>query len=186
MATDQPTPADLLAADVERLEIAYGRAHESLTRDLLAQGAWHSPQTIPEDLRDEHGRFLLLDALTALVNGRAAIANATSHASKGTAAGLDVGLLLEALDTLEGLPDSGRNLMRWARRKLGYSAAVQEVVIAAYQQAMRTLTLERPVYRRSRAAAFVEQFDLPDRSPKHDGQPDAAAEQRPVPPRDQP
>jgi hypothetical protein len=80
MPTDQPTPADLLAADVERLEIAYRRAYETLAAELRLQGVWQSPQTIPDDLRDEHGRFLLLDALTALVNGRAALLNATTAA----------------------------------------------------------------------------------------------------------
>ncbi|TMR92582.1 hypothetical protein [Nonomuraea basaltis] len=183
MPTDQPTPADLLAADVERLEIAYGRAHQALTRDLLAQGAWHSPQTIPEDLRDGNGRFILLDALTGLVNGRAAIANA-ARTTTGTVAGLDVGLLLEALDTLEGLPDGGRNVMRWARRKLGHTAPVQHVVITAYQQAMRTLTLEPPVYSRSRAAALAEQPDLPDLVSTRDTPLDPRP--APVPPRDQP
>ncbi|MEU4513109.1 hypothetical protein AB0G05_26745 [Nonomuraea wenchangensis] len=189
-AEQQPSPADMLAADVERLEIAYRRAHEALAAELRLQGAWQSPQTLPDDLRDESGRFLLLDALAALVAGRAALVAGTAALTTAPAPAAP-GRLLEALETLEGLPGGGHSVMRWARRKLGYAAPIQDVVIAAYQQALRTRTLEPPTYRRARLAALADA--LGERTPHSDPAEQAGQEpspdaphHRPIPPRDQP
>ncbi|MFG1977052.1 hypothetical protein ACGFJC_47635 [Nonomuraea fuscirosea] len=61
-----------LAELVDRLETAYEHAR----RRLAEQAAYDAftPDIAPEEIRDSTGRFLLLDALTALVNARTALA----------------------------------------------------------------------------------------------------------------
>jgi len=51
--------------DAERI---YGIIRDDLQRQLDADGHQH---LTPEQMRDPNGRFILLDALTAIVNARA-------------------------------------------------------------------------------------------------------------------
>jgi hypothetical protein len=62
--------ANELRAVTARLEAAYGRARADLVRDIERDG-YHFE---PEDARDSNGRYILLDALTAIVQANAAIA----------------------------------------------------------------------------------------------------------------
>jgi hypothetical protein len=58
---------------VERLEVAYERRAQQI------RGAWvpHLRDSVePLDATDPQGRSILLDALTAIVNARTALANA--------------------------------------------------------------------------------------------------------------
>lgn len=68
------TPMDArgrLVEQVERLETAY----EAARRRLREQAAHDPfvPDLEPEEMQDSNGRYLLLDALTAIVNARAAL-----------------------------------------------------------------------------------------------------------------
>lgn len=56
-----------LGEAVELLRAAYATARADLTREAEAFGG------APEQMRDASGRFILLDALTAIVQARAAL-----------------------------------------------------------------------------------------------------------------
>lgn len=61
----------LLRDTVDRLQAAYERRRTALAAQI-APGSGVEP----EDLVDPQGRSILLDALTAIVNGRTALLNA--------------------------------------------------------------------------------------------------------------
>ncbi|MCK2222095.1 hypothetical protein MF672_051065 (plasmid) [Actinomadura sp. ATCC 31491] len=69
-----------LAKQVERLEAAYETACERLVEDTILR---RRPRTAPEEERDSGGRFVLLDALTALVNARAVLAQQPQESGDG-------------------------------------------------------------------------------------------------------
>jgi hypothetical protein len=58
-----------LAALVERLEVAYETARRMLAESNARYGVPHEP----EEMREESGRYILLDALTALVQAKTAL-----------------------------------------------------------------------------------------------------------------
>ncbi len=62
---------DALRTTVDRLEAAYAKAREQLAAEL-ATGAWRLCE--PEEMRDANGRYILLDALTAIVQARTTLA----------------------------------------------------------------------------------------------------------------
>ncbi|WP_433233773.1 hypothetical protein [Actinomadura nitritigenes] len=59
------TTSERLRTTIERLEAAYERDRAELVEEGYGD---------PELVRDTSGRFVLLDALTAIVNARAALA----------------------------------------------------------------------------------------------------------------
>ena len=59
---------DRLAEVADRLEAAYEATRAQLERDFADTGF------SPEEIRDPNGRYILLDALTALVEARTALA----------------------------------------------------------------------------------------------------------------
>ncbi|MEV0616185.1 hypothetical protein AB0I81_22920 [Nonomuraea sp. NPDC050404] len=61
--------SETLAALVDRLEVAYETARRVLAESNARYGVPHEP----EEMREESGRYILLDALTALVQAKAAL-----------------------------------------------------------------------------------------------------------------
>jgi hypothetical protein len=61
-----------LRAAVARLEATYDKARADLVRGIERDG-YHFD---PEDARDSNGRYILLDALTVLVQAHTALATA--------------------------------------------------------------------------------------------------------------
>lgn len=59
-----------LAAAVERLEAAYETARQSMAEENARCGRPYAP----EEMREASGRYILLDALTAIVQAKAALA----------------------------------------------------------------------------------------------------------------
>ena len=61
-----------LAATIERLEAAYETARQAITEENARNGN----SCAPEEMREAGGRYILLDALTAIVQAKAALGRA--------------------------------------------------------------------------------------------------------------
>jgi hypothetical protein len=70
LAPHMQAEAEILRQHLDHLEAAYAAARESLSQKADRVGA------IPEQMRDATGRYILLDALTAIVQARAALSHA--------------------------------------------------------------------------------------------------------------
>jgi hypothetical protein len=58
-----------------RLEAVYDLTRRELAEEIARDPHWGA---IPEQMKDSSGRYILLDALTAIVNGRTALLNGSS------------------------------------------------------------------------------------------------------------
>jgi hypothetical protein len=68
------TPVEALRRTVQLLTESYERTRAELAREIEQ---FHTGLALqPEDMRDNHGRYILLDALTALVQANTVLANA--------------------------------------------------------------------------------------------------------------
>lgn len=70
LAPHMQAEAETLREHLGHLEAAYTAARETLAQEAERVGA------TPEQMRDANGRYILLDALTAIVQARAALAHA--------------------------------------------------------------------------------------------------------------
>lgn len=76
---------DVLTGDVQLLREAVDRLQAAYDRRRVEFVAAIDPMSgvTPEDMRDSSGRSILLDALVAIVNGRAALVAAEQAARRG-------------------------------------------------------------------------------------------------------
>lgn len=73
-------PRTDLANALTRLEAVYDLARQQLQDriDAVSQQQGHTRSVTPEQMLDDHGRYILLDALTAIVQARTALVNGSS------------------------------------------------------------------------------------------------------------
>lgn len=73
-APNGESPREALRRTVHLLTESYERTRADLAREIEQ---FHTGLALqPEDMRDNHGRYILLDALTALVQAQAVLATA--------------------------------------------------------------------------------------------------------------
>lgn len=68
-------PRTDLANALARLEAVYDLTRRELAEEIARDPYW---KAIPEQMKDSSGRYILLDALTAIVQARTALVNGSS------------------------------------------------------------------------------------------------------------